>query len=355
MRITAFRAMRRAGLDVSAEAARLARDPDAGVRREVALSLRDVPAAGSLDILVDIARGYDGQDRFYLEALGTGATGKEVALYDRLRRDLKVGDDPLTWSAPFARLAWRLHVPAAVPDLAARAQSARLTMADRRLALDTLAFIDEPAASQAMLALAAPSSPFREMATWWLLNRMSNSWASHNLAPALKTAGIYDPDAIALQAVTVPPAPADLPVLDVATDRSPHRQRAAWRRRSQPLSHVSHDRRRRRRTGPRTRRLGPWQVGRSHRHGARRARTPTSRRVSAGTELRTKDGLTIQGLLIKQGDPLMIRSMGGVTQIVPANRVAGRRNMGTSLMMSAAQLGLTAQDVADVVAFLRTE
>jgi putative heme-binding domain-containing protein len=74
-----------------------------------------------------------------------------------------------------------------------------------------------------------------------------------------------------------------------------------------------------------------------------------------GTELQTKDGLTIQGLLIKQGDPLMMRSMGGVTQIVPNNRVAARRNMGTSLMMSAAQLGLTAQDVADLVAWLRSE
>ncbi len=71
-----------------------------------------------------------------------------------------------------------------------------------------------------------------------------------------------------------------------------------------------------------------------------------------GTELRTKDGLTIQGVLIKQGDPLMMRSMGGVTQIIPADRVGARRRMHESLMMSAAQLGLTAQDVADLVAFL---
>jgi putative heme-binding domain-containing protein len=70
--------------------------------------------------------------------------------------------------------------------------------------------------------------------------------------------------------------------------------------------------------------------------------------------LRTKDGPTIQGILIKDGDPLMIRSMGGVTQIVPANRLAGRRRMKESLMMSGAQLGLTAQDVADLVAFLRS-
>ena len=41
-----------------------------------------------------------------------------------------------------------------------------------------------------------------------------------------------------------------------------------------------------------------------------------------GTELKTKDGLTIQGVLIKEGDPLMMRSMGGITQIIPADRVA---------------------------------
>ena len=71
------------------------------------------------------------------------------------------------------------------------------------------------------------------------------------------------------------------------------------------------------------------------------------------TEVRTKDGLTIQGLLIKEGDPLMMRSMGGITQIIPADRVASRRRMSESLMMTAAQQGLTAQDVADLVAFLR--
>ena len=50
----------------------------------------------------------------------------------------------------------------------------------------------------------------------------------------------------------------------------------------------------------------------------------------------------------------MMRSMGGITQIIPADRVASRRRMPESLMMSAAQLGLTTQDVADLVAFLRS-
>jgi putative heme-binding domain-containing protein len=354
MRIAAFRAMRRAGLDVAAEAARLARDTDAGVRREVALSLRDVPAARSLDLLVELARGFDGADRYYLEALGTGATGKEPALYDRLRRDLRIGNDPLSWPASFAWLAWRLHVPAAVNDVAARARSARLSAADRKLALDTLAFIDDPAASRAMLALAAPSSAQRDMATWWLLNRMSNSWASHNLAPALKAAGIYDPDAITLQAVVVPPAPADLPVLSVA-DIAARTGNAARGRETATRCLMCHT------IGGTGAELGPaldgWGRGKSAAVIAAAIVDPNADIAQGfgGTEIMTKDGLTIQGLLIKQNDPLMMRSMGGVTQIIPNNRVAARRNMTRSLMMSAAQLGLTAEDVADLVAFLRSQ
>ena len=73
-----------------------------------------------------------------------------------------------------------------------------------------------------------------------------------------------------------------------------------------------------------------------------------------GTEIRTKDGMIIQGVLLKEGDPLMMRSMGGITQIIPGDRVAQRRRYPGSLMMSAAQLGLSAQDVADLIAFLRS-
>jgi putative heme-binding domain-containing protein len=72
-----------------------------------------------------------------------------------------------------------------------------------------------------------------------------------------------------------------------------------------------------------------------------------------GMEIKTKDGVTIEGLLITDADPLMMRSMGGVTQRIPADRVASRRRLLDSMMMSATQLGLTAQDVADIVAFLR--
>ena len=353
LRIAAYRAMRRAGLDVMAVASRLARDTDPGVRREVALSMRDQPAAASLNILADLARGFDGQDRSYLEALGTGATGKEAALYERLRRDLGANADPLSWSPTFARLAWRLHVPAAVADLSARAQSTKLPPAERRLALDTLAFINDPAASKAVLSLVEAKSPLREPATWWLLNRMSNNWADHGLRPTLKAAGIYDPESIVLRAVVTPPPPADLAeipvdeVVKLTGDASRGKNTATRCVMCHAINGAGAD------LGPS---LDGWARGKSAEVIATAIVRPNAEIAHGyeGTEVATKDGLTIQGVLIKEGDPLMMRSMGGLTQIIPGDRVATRRRMRQSLMMGAAQLGLSAQDVADLVAFMRT-
>lgn len=352
LRIAAFRAMRRAAIDVMPIAARLARDTDAGVRREVALSMRDQPASTSLDILVNIAHGFDGTDRSYLEALGTGATGKEPALYERLHRELGAKADAIAWPAAFARIAWRLHVPAAVPDLAARAQSSKLSPADRQLALDSLAFVDDPAASTAMLGFAKSPGPLREAATVWLLNRMSNTWSTHGLRPALKAAGIYDPDAIVLREVIQPPPPAGLPELAV-DDIVRLTGVAARGKDTATRCQMCHS------IGGVGAEMGPaldgWGRGKSADVIATAIVRPAAEIANGyeGTEVRTKDGVTIQGVLIKEGDPLMMRSMGGVTQMIPANRVASRRRLPGSLMMSAAQQGLTAQDVADLVAFLR--
>jgi putative membrane-bound dehydrogenase-like protein len=351
LRIAAFRAMRRADLDVLPTAARLARDADPGVRREVALSLRDRPADAALPILVDIARGYDGKDRSYLEALGTGATGKEPALYERLRKELG-SNDSLTWSPAFASLAWRLHVPAAVADLTARAQSEKLPAAERRQAVDTLAFVNDPAASKAMLTLADAKSAMREPATWWLLNRMSNDWAEHGLRPALKAAGIYDPDAIALREAVVPKPAGDLPeipidaVVALTGDAARGKNTATRCLMCHSIGGTGAE------FGPA---LDGWGQGKSAEVIARAIVRPSAEIAQGydGTELKTKDGLTIQGLLIKEGDPLMMRSMGGLTQMIPADRVATRRRMAESLMMSPAQLSLSAQDVADLVAFLK--
>jgi putative heme-binding domain-containing protein len=272
-------------------------------------------------------------------------------LYDRLRRELGTSD-PLAWTGTFARIAWRLHVPAAVADLSARARSSKLPLADRRLALDTLAFIKDPAASKAMLALADTGSPLREPATWWLLNRLSNDWKDHGLRPALKAAGIYDPESIVLREVVTPQPSPDVPepsveeIVGLSGDAARGKNTITRCLMCHAVEGTGAE------VGPA---LDNWGRGKSAEVIATAIVRPNAEIAHGyeGTEIRTKDGLTIQGLLIKEGDPLMMRSMGGITQIIPADRVASRRRMPGSLMMGPAQLGLTAQDVADLVALLR--
>ena len=152
--------MRRAGLDILPVAARLAaRRRRRCSPRGRAVDARSAGARRRSTFSSTSRAGIDGQDRSYLEALGTGATGKEAALYAALRPRLGVKDDPLSWSPAFTRIAWRLHVPAAVADLTARASATQLSLADRRFALDTLAFIDDPAAAQGDAQLRGTEQP----------------------------------------------------------------------------------------------------------------------------------------------------------------------------------------------------
>jgi len=73
-----------------------------------------------------------------------------------------------------------------------------------------------------------------------------------------------------------------------------------------------------------------------------------------GTQLKLKDGSEIHGLVLSEGDPVIVQSAGGLTQTVPKNRIAERKGLGRSLMLSADQLGLQPQDIADIGAWLRT-
>ena len=57
---------------------------------------------------------------------------------------------------------------------------------------------------------------------------------------------------------------------------------------------------------------------------------------------------------LAEGDILIVRSMGGQTQFIPRARIKSRGKLPHSLMLSATQLGMTPQEVADVVAYLRT-
>ena len=52
--------------------------------------------------------------------------------------------------------------------------------------------------------------------------------------------------------------------------------------------------------------------------------------------------------------PVVIQSAGGLTQLIPKERIEGRRDFKRSLMYDPVTLGLTAQDIADLSAWLRS-
>jgi putative heme-binding domain-containing protein len=190
IRIAAFRALRSLDRDVLPYAKRLVDDSSPVMRREVAVALRDVPLEQSRDLIVNLAKHYDGRDRQYLEAIGIACDGKEAAIYPLL-----VGsEDPSKWSAATAGLAWRLHPAASIAAFASRAASTDLSPEARQQALVALAFIKDSAAADAMAKLAGGGvAETRASADWWLRNRASNDWEHFEAARRFVETAPADP------------------------------------------------------------------------------------------------------------------------------------------------------------------
>ncbi|NBV84935.1 MAG: dehydrogenase, partial [Verrucomicrobia bacterium] len=164
-RLVAYRALRRAGEDIVTLAAKMAEDKSAAVRREVALSLREIPAEKSLPLLVKLGRHVDAADRAALEAFGLGCEGKESAVYAALKSE--IGGNPENWSDAFAGIAWRLHPQESVADMKARILSPKTSAQERKRMLTAIGFVPSAAAAEAMLEVASKTElPGKESAVW---------------------------------------------------------------------------------------------------------------------------------------------------------------------------------------------
>ncbi len=368
MRIAAYRALRRAtnslgmpsGSDATlpakilAHAKTLAIDSNAAVRREVALSLRDVPLAQAKDLLLTLAKGYDGTDRAYLEAWGIGAKGKEKEIYAALAASAP-GTDAAKWPASYANLIWRLTPTGAEKDFAARAAATTLPEKDRVAAVTALGFIPTKASADALIDLAKKATGMvKNHATWWLLNYKEINWKGMGLDAALKESGIYDPETAAVAPIVVPePTPTKLPSAAEIAKLKGDPAKGATTAQACLLCH---------RIGDKGIDYGPALTGFA------KGQTPEvvinaivnpSAEIAHGfdgSQITLRDGGQVHGLVLSNGDPIVVISSGGLTQMIPASKTRGRpANLGRSLMLSADQLGLSAQDVADIAAYLKTQ
>ena len=133
-RLVAYRSLRRTGENMVTHARALSKDADAGIRRDVALSLRFSSFDQSKDAFLEIANQFDGQDKNYVEAIGLGAHGKESQVWEHLKNKLGFQKSP-KWSNAFARITWRLGTHKAIPSLKERVQNAELSIEQRKFSI----------------------------------------------------------------------------------------------------------------------------------------------------------------------------------------------------------------------------
>ncbi|HEY1051812.1 MAG TPA: PVC-type heme-binding CxxCH protein, partial [Prosthecobacter sp.] len=339
-RLTAVRAIRAAtndGLDLLSS---MVADGSRAVRSEVAVAMRDMPYEQSKMILTEIAKRNGVEDRSYLEAFGIGCSGKEAQVWNDLKKMAGFAD-PLEWSHSFAQITWRLHPVEAAADLHARAASDKLTKEERKLALDTLAFIPEASAAKAVLALAKDDkSPIHAETMWWLIKRSTDDWESFGIAEELKKEGIFDPENAKLISIVTPPAiPSAVKLEDVMKLQGNAKNGAQLVTRCVMCHQINGQGVE---FGPS---LDGWGLSQPSEIIAQALIEPSKDIAHGydGVEFNLKDGTSIHGMLLTEGNIMIIRSMGGQNQYVPRSRLKSRSKLDRSMMLSATQLGLNAQ------------
>jgi putative membrane-bound dehydrogenase-like protein len=219
-------------------------DPDAGVRRELILALRNLPTDKVGDALRKLAARWDGQDRWYLEALGLALDKRESdylsklfdgSLYgdlgdlevagrngnlalppyfpvDRNEAFIAVGtpDPPVNALSKSLGLAWRVHKRAVLPVLERIAPHLRSPELQQAVD-DILERMSEPETAELVADMAArtPDPVHRRELLTMLAERLSGDWNSAHTKPKVSQVierALQDPEGqqqgIALAAAT---------------------------------------------------------------------------------------------------------------------------------------------------------
>ncbi len=343
----AFQALRRVGQDVLPAAVALAADADVAVRRDVATSLHAVAADKAVPILVELAKRLDVSDKNSVAAFGIGAAGKEAQVWAAVKAALVKDGQP--WSAEVSRIAWVLHTPDMANELSAQATGQQVSAEQRKLATETLSFVESKEAALSMIKLAGEGSPVKGEAATWALMRMTGAWSQFDVRSELKKAGVYDEAKVVVNPIQVPEAPKPTYTsADVLAKTGDAAKGKALAQRCVMCHQIDGN-------GPA---YGPELRGFATRQGREAVVTAIVEPSASialgyeGTTLKLKAGGQIDGLLQSNNDPAVIKSAGGVSQLVPKKLIGGQSKLGKSLMMSGEQLGLNAQEVADLAAWL---
>lgn len=414
--VAAFRALKnQEDNDVLALISKAAASPHVSLRREAAIALRHHDLKHSAPIFLRLIQGYDGQDPWYLNALGIGLRGKEDAFWPLLH--IQEGNPkPEDWTHAYAQLVWELHPKGAVSALKKRLESIKLNEEEKLVSLNTLAFIDSREAAVAMRGIARSNdAKLAEEALWWLQFRKTNAWKAY-LADWDSPSSTM-PDAqeelktLALQAAdTLLPLEERIQKAELLAESSQGRLHLVWLALGGRLNesqkeaiyqtiqgeeHTPH-RALIQQVFPNEDRLG-YQIdeivslsanveagrlaavrncGTCHTFGDSKSeigpdlsnihlkmdRTALIHSIlypddaiAFGSEaylIQLKNGAMLYGILLSAGPIVTVMDSSGRKYSIPAEEVAGRRLLKSSLMPSPGVMELDAQDIANIAAYL---
>lgn len=164
IRVVGLRLARQLRLDVAALVttvplfARVTKDASAAVRRECALALHLDPSPRASKLWAKLAVQHDGQDRWYLEALGIGAGDFWKARFDAW---LEAVDG--RWDTPGGRdIVWRSRSPRALPLLAACVRNVPADSAEWLRYFRAFDFHTDASKNAVLLDLAAKDHPSQD-------------------------------------------------------------------------------------------------------------------------------------------------------------------------------------------------
>ena len=347
MRIAAFRALRATGSNFMSHATAMAKDRSSAVRREVALALRDVPFGEMRETFLDLVDGYDGKDRWYLEAIGTSVALEETKAYAYLKN--KRGKNPSEWSKSLADIVWRLHPESAVGDMKAYAMDTSKGTQSRVDMLTAIAYVQSEAGGRAMVDVAknGEGAEVTTRARWFIENRDKSYWRPYNLMTEIggSSAGIIDSIVPAF-----PKAKEEVTIEEVLS-YTPDVDRGKRTLAQCFMCHVF---------GKDGIDFGPDLTAFAKGNPSDvliKAIIDPSADIShgfEGVEVKTKDNKTVQGFVISEGNPLVLRTFGGGDVAIDKDKIANRKNLEHSFMPSAASLDVSAENVAHVVAYLKS-
>jgi putative membrane-bound dehydrogenase-like protein len=156
--------------------ARLLHDSSAAVRREALLLLQHADPAKAGPMILDLAQQYDGQDRFYLCAVGIAVGHHD----DKRRAAILSGFDKKfpQLDEKVAGLLWELQPPGMLPMLERRLTEGKLSEKQRGIVADILIDSEDQKAPQVLLAaLARETAPeVRDKIVAGLRVNVANKW-----------------------------------------------------------------------------------------------------------------------------------------------------------------------------------